>query len=349
MTAVSKFSFQALDETLKRFKDGERPRRIALLVIQEPQFTPDQDRALRQHGVTAILRLGRSEVSPAVPADGLPRVAVDAADLSAFDLGVIYDPRYWDGYQEIGMRPKVRDAVMACDLPIIPYAANAERYPLLPEPYFAGADVMKLRLDDTIYQYISRNNLRGDYAEFGTWFGRSFYRSFLYFKEQLDGNFWAFDSFGGLPKTSPSEAEFTKGDFTEGRYFCNEASFRTIGQMIFPQEQRLRERIKLVKGFYDQTLDGHTIQDYGIAEHSISYCSIDCDLFDATLSVLRFIAPALQNGAVMYLDDYRMARAAKGASLYDAVRVWLGENPGYHLIDLHREHWQHQYVIFNRY
>jgi hypothetical protein len=321
---------------------------VALAVLTPPEFSAADIERLRKAGVTAIWFLGDTKGS-GYGGLALHDTAGAVSAVSSTDLVVAYDMRYWDIYQKIGMSRPLRDAVMKRDLPVVPYAVNAWRYPMLPEEYLNGMPADQYRLSQVIYQYVSRNNLRGSYAEFGTWFGRSFYRSYLQFADQLDGEFWAFDSFGGLPVTRPEEAENTKGDFTEGRYFCNESSFRAIGQMTFPDDKRLNDRVKLVKGFYDQTLDGHTIADYGIKEKSISYCSIDCDLFDATLSVLRFIAPALQDGCLMYLDDYRMARAAKEASLYHAVKIWLAENPSFELIELHRDHWQHQYMIFNRY
>jgi hypothetical protein len=335
-------------ETIRLASQRSNVGRVALAVLTTPEFTPAEIASLTEVGVTSIWFLGDEAPKRF---DGLksvsPREAVD--DVTQIDLVVAYDPRYWDIYQKIGMNFALRNAAMERDIPIIPYAVNAWRYPILPEDYLNGRDINEYRLSHVIYQYITRSNLRGSYAEFGTWFGRSFYRSYLQFAEQLQGSFWAFDSFGGLPKSRPAEAENTKGDFTEGRYFCNEASFREIGRMAFPGDQSIDKRVKLVKGFYDQTLDGHHISEYGIKEKSISYCSIDCDLFDATLSVLRFIEPALEDGCLMYLDDYRMSRAAKEASLYHAVKVWLSENPSFELIELHQDHWQHQFMIFNRY
>jgi hypothetical protein len=354
MKPESVLSVQSALETIAFFSSqAPGPKialRIALAVLTPPVFTATEAQQLKDAGVSQIWFLGKDEVP--TQTDGFE--SVDAQTAAQFvdktDILIAYDHRYWDIYQMIGMNKPLRDAAMASSLRIVPYASNADKYPMLPKDVLEGRqDVQDYRLNETIYQYISRNNLRGSYAEFGTWFGRSFYRSYMLFNEQLDGEFWAFDSFGGLPKSRDEEGEFTKGDFTEGRYFCNEASFRAIGSMLFTNDPKINDRIKIVKGFYSESLDGKTIADYGLEPESISYCSIDCDLYDATLSVLRFIGPALQNGAVIYLDDYRMARAAKEASLYHAVKIWLAENPTFELIDLHRDHWQHQYVIFNRY
>jgi Macrocin-O-methyltransferase (TylF) len=350
MSAVKEFNVSALLETINYFKARKGVKSISLAVIDKPLLTKSDVISLTKAGVVSIVQLGDWQVTEDNfnPIQCISKTA-SPNHLPSVELIIAYDARYWDVYQKIGVDVPLRNAIMDKDIPVVPYSVKAWRYPMLPEPVIQGKDLQTYRYSDVIYQYISRSNLTGSYAEFGTWFGRSFFKAYCLFNEQLKGDFWAFDSFGGLPVTRPEEAENTKGDFVEGRYFCNEGSFRNIASMTFPQDAAINSRIKTVKGFYDATLDGKTIADYGIKPHSISYCSIDCDLYDATLSVLRFIEPSLQNGAIIYLDDYRMSRAAKEASLYHAVKVWLSENPGFELINLHQDHWQHQYVIFNRY
>lgn len=347
----SQWTPKCLIDTIEKYNleiEVERCK-IALFFITDPMFSVEEVDQLRQKGVTAFVGLD-PDTSPYKEREEPYTIrSADDFDILSLDYAVIFDRRYWDVYQYVGTNPQLRQKVMDADLPIIPYSVRADRYPLLPQEYLDGVPLDQVRLADTIYQYISRNNLTGGYAEFGTWFGRSFYKSVLHFFDQLQGDFWAFDSFGGLPATRIEEVEYSKGDFSVGRYFCNEASFRAIGKLSFPNSPDIMNRVKVVKGYYEDSLDRKTIQDYGIEPMSISYCSVDCDLYDATLSVLRFIEPALCNGAVLYLDDYRMARAAKEASLYGAVKTWLTENPAVELINLHRDHWQHQYVIFNRY
>jgi Macrocin-O-methyltransferase (TylF) len=350
MSEIKELNVSALIETINYFKTSKGIKNIAIATIDKPLLTSSEVASLAAAGVIFIFQLGDWQSSSM---DFNPVQCVSKTEapkqIPSVDLIIAFDARYWDVYQKIGVDVSLRNAIMDRDTPVVPYSVKAWRYPMLPEPVLQGQDLQTYRYSDVIYQYISRSNLTGSYAEFGTWFGRSFFKAYCLFNEQFKGEFWAFDSFGGLPITRPEEAENTKGDFVEGRYFCNEGSFRSIASMTFPQDAAINNRIKTVKGFYDATLDGKTIADYGIKPHSISYCSIDCDLFDATLSVLRFIEPALQNGAIIYLDDYRMSRAAKEASLYHAVKVWLSENSGFELINLHQDHWQHQYVIFNRY
>jgi Macrocin-O-methyltransferase (TylF) len=340
---------EALFQTIALMKRLRGAKAIGLTCLDAPVFDAPTWARLRAEGVCAVLWLG--DDANRKP-DGLPVDVFDrqtgATAVERCDLFVSYELSYWNVYQKIGVTPHLSRAVMAKDVPVVPYAANAWRYPLLPAEYLEGDPLADLKFNWPVWQYITRSNLRGSYAEFGTWYGRSFFRNYLYLNQEMDGDFWSFDSFGGLPPGRPNESLYTKGDFEAGRYFCNEGSLRAIGSMLFPEDHRMNDRVKLVKGYYSETLDGKTIADYGIKEKSISFCVIDCDLFDSTLSVLRFIEPALDEGSVLYFDDYRLARAAKEASEYHAVKVWLRENPTIDLLDLHRDFWPNQYVIFNR-
>jgi Macrocin-O-methyltransferase (TylF) len=339
----------ALLETIALMKRLRKADRIGLTCLEPLDFDDVTWKKLVAAGVCCVLWLSDDPTKRPL---GCPVAVFDkATGLAAIeqcDLFVSYDLWYWNVYQQIGVTPHLSRAVMDKDVPIVPYAANAWRYPLLPAEYLEGDPLTDMQFNWPVWQYITRSNLRGSYAEFGTWYGRSFYRNYLYLNEHMDGDFWSFDSFGGLPPGRPNESLFTKGDFEAGRYFCNEGSLRAIGSMLFPDDKKVMDRVKLVKGFYSDTLDGKTIHDYGIKEKSISFCVIDCDLFDSTLSVLRFIEPALDEGSVLYFDDYRLARGAKEASEYHAVKVWLRENPTIDLLDLHRDFWPNQYAIFNR-
>ena len=192
-------------------------------------------------------------------------------------------------------------------------------------------------------QYVARSGLKGHYAEFGTFWGRFFFPAYFRFAPLLEGRFFAFDSFQGLSKPAALETEFSAGDFRENTYAFNEHSFRALGEYL-----GARDRIEIVPGFYDQTLDGHTGAEYGLELRSLSVCIIDCDLLAPTRSVLNFVSPLLEPGALLYLDDWRLCRASPVVGERAAVLAWLGENPDIELVELYRDHWQHQWFIFQR-
>ena len=137
---------------------------------------------------------------------------------------------------------------------------------------------------------------------------------------------------------------YTAGDFSEGAYACNRGSFEAIAALV----EMPAERLVVVDGFYSTTLVGHRPSDYGLAEGSVSVCVIDCDLREPTEQVLEFVTPLLEPGALIYFDDWRLCRGSRTVGERAAALRWLAGNPGFELIELHREFWQHQWFIFQR-
>lgn len=198
--------------------------------------------------------------------------------------------------------------------------------------------------------YVARCGLRGHYLEFGTFWGSSFYRNYFQLRHWLQGLFYAFDSFQGLSRPLPEETDWTAGDFQAGAYFCNLASFRAIGTVLGVETDRMR----CVPGFYSETLAVRAGADYGIGDCSVSVCVVDCDLLEPTRQVLDFVGPLLEDGALLYFDDWRLCRASARAGERAAALAWLREHPDYELIELSPTvptttgSWQSQWFIFQR-
>jgi len=192
--------------------------------------------------------------------------------------------------------------------------------------------------------YAARCGLRGHYLEFGTFWGASFFRNYYRYRHWTDGKFYAFDSFEGLSAPEARETEYTAGDFVEGAYTCNEESFRATAALVGMPE----ERLIVVPGFFNKTLVGSDPRRYGLDDRSVSVCYIDCDLLDPTADVLNFVSPALQDGALVYFDDWRLCRASDAVGERAAALKWLERNPSFELIELYRTAWQHQWFIFQR-
>jgi Macrocin-O-methyltransferase (TylF) len=198
--------------------------------------------------------------------------------------------------------------------------------------------------------YVARCGLRGHYVEFGTFWGRSFYNNYFQTRHWLSGEFYAFDSFQGLSVPLAEETKFTAGDFQEGEYFCNLPSFQAIGALLGVDEGRIRS----VPGFFSETLLSCNGATYRIADRSVSVCIIDCDLFEPTTQVLDFVSPLLDEGALIYFDDWRLCRASSKVGERAAALAWLAKNPDYELIELPTDpthsvaSWQGQWFIFQR-
>jgi hypothetical protein len=61
-------------------------------------------------------------------------------------------------------------------------------------------------------------------------------------------------------------------------------------------EQTLRERIHLVKGWFDQTLPGY--------DGKIAFLHLDCDLYESYKLSLEMLYDKVQPGGVILFDEY---------------------------------------------
>lgn len=139
------------------------------------------------------------------------------------------------------------------------------------------------------------------------------------------------------------ELKYSAGDFTKGSYAANNGTFIAIGDLL----GIFKKRIKIINGYYKNTLFNNK-ENYGLTKSSVSVCIIDCDLYESTLMALNYIKPFLENGALLYFDDYRLCRADRKIGERGAVKTFLKENKEIELVKLFNDHWQNQWFIFNR-
>jgi O-methyltransferase len=72
--------------------------------------------------------------------------------------------------------------------------------------------------------------------------------------------------------------------------------------------------------------------DYAIERIAVAW--IDCDLYESTVPVLKFITPHLCVGSVIVFDDWRCYRNHPDFGEQRACREWLEANPGIKLREL---------------
>lgn len=184
--------------------------------------------------------------------------------------------------------------------------------------------------------YSIKNQIIGDYLEFGVWKGNSFvemysqineYSNVFYNKEKFISQgienpynqmrFHAFDSFEGLPDTANKNnpLQYYKGNYkgTE-TYFMNRLQDLGIDT----------ERVTVTKGWFDKTLNEQTAKE--IKLHKISIAYIDCDIYEGALTALKFMAKYLQPGTVLIFDDWFRNRGEPTQGVQGAVLDWLSQN-----------------------
>lgn len=150
-----------------------------------------------------------------------------------------------------------------------------------------------------VFDFISSLEVGGDYFEFGCHRCRTFRLALTEARRhQLDVmRFYAFDSFEGLP-----EHELPTGvtSYVPGALSTSEASF----MKLIREHGLYVDHVHTVKGFYQDSLTTDLQQKMLSQGVKASLINVDCDLYESAVPVFNFIEPFLQEGTILYLDEY---------------------------------------------
>ena len=170
--------------------------------------------------------------------------------------------------------------------------------------------------------FVNFTGVEGDYLEFGTWKGSCMVSAFhisKMFKELKGMKFYGFDSFQGLPAKKGVDAQ--SAEFKEGDYSCTVDDVKeNIKQGGVPLD-----RVSLVPGWFDESLNEKTRKQLPVKKASIIV--IDCDLYESTVPVLKFITPYITDGTVLIFDDWYCFKGSPDRGEQKAFREWLSVNP----------------------
>ena len=137
--------------------------------------------------------------------------------------------------------------------------------------------------------------LNGYYFEFGCHKARTMRLAWDCFHSLYDWTYVAFDSFEGLPEMDPSDSMpiWKKGDLkTSETDFVN----------MVTEHGMPREKLKIVKGFYNESLTPALRNELLPGKAAVVY--IDCDLYSSTAAALDFSRDFFQKGTVLVFDDW---------------------------------------------
>lgn len=180
---------------------------------------------------------------------------------------------------------------------------------------------------DCVADYLVNAEIPGDYAEFGVYKGTTFgYAANLFYPLFPQMRFLAFDSFEGLPEpqgVDRSEEGFASG-FFKGQFAVTEEEFRNTIHAAAPYLPP--ERLFTTKGWFDKTLTRECAKNIDLQQLACVW--IDCDFYESTVPVLKFISPYLTIGSVILFDDWRCYRNLANHGEQRACREWLENNRG---------------------
>ena len=138
-------------------------------------------------------------------------------------------------------------------------------------------------------------NLDGDIVECGVSIGHGALL-FLLMSEYLgvERTYYGFDSFEGLP--DPSEADGMAPIYAKGYYANPPAAVLKVLRDGRLPENVIRDRVRLVKGWFDDTLSKY--------EGRIALLHLDCDLYDSYKTCLETLYDKVVPGGVIMFDEY---------------------------------------------
>ncbi|HEX2095572.1 MAG TPA: TylF/MycF/NovP-related O-methyltransferase [Longimicrobiaceae bacterium] len=169
----------------------------------------------------------------------------------------------------------------------------------------------------------------GDYLEFGVFQGHSLLHAYRE-AERLglgEMRFFGFDSFAGLPEPDGADDApmhtLTGVDRLEAGMFVS--SREEVLARLAAHGADL-SRIRLVEGYFHDTLNPATRERLGLREAAIVL--VDCDLYDSTRRVLDFVRELLRDRSILVFDDWNIFGADPARGERRAFAEFLERNPG---------------------
>lgn len=176
------------------------------------------------------------------------------------------------------------------------------------------------RMLATAMKYAGVSGFSGDYFEFGVWRGNTFIAAYYAAKHFFpSANFYAFDSFEGLPEVKAPEGIYEP--FKKGQFAASEDEFRN--NLVAKGVDM--SRVHIVAGWYDKTLTAETREKLPAKTASVVY--IDCDLYESAKTVLEFITSYLGDGSLILFDDWFSYRGNPARGEQKAFKEWLKNHP----------------------
>lgn len=174
------------------------------------------------------------------------------------------------------------------------------------------------------FRALAFNRIDGDYADFGSWSGSSFWLAHLESRRHgHNAHLWSFDSFQGLPP--PEGVEDDHPAWVQGAMNMPLDDFHAV----CARDGVPRAVYDVVPGFYHDTLDHMSATDRPV---NIALAFIDCDMYSSTRSVLRFLMPRLKHGMIIAFDDYFCWSATQVSGERRAMLEAFGNNDKWQLL-----------------
>ena len=139
-----------------------------------------------------------------------------------------------------------------------------------------------------------------------------------------------FDTFKGFPKPHDRDIspkyELDKGPYTikEGNFNIGERAQQRLLRLIDLYESDklldVHKRVELVIGDISETIPKYVKQNPGLR---ISFLHLDCDLYEPTLTGLKYLYPLVTRGGIVLFDQYGIDEYPGESAAFDE---YFGKN-----------------------
>ena len=187
------------------------------------------------------------------------------------------------------------------------------------------------------------SNVEGDYLEFGCCSGNTFTAAYHLAQTHNLTNmtFYAFDSFEGLPSITGVDAEGFK-HFQKGEFAYSKDEF----QKTLIEGQVDIKKVKIIPGWYNETLNDELKAQLPLRKAAVIW--VDCDLYESTVPVLKFITSYIQDGTIIIFDDWFAYRGDSNRGEQKACAEWLRQNSSIQLHEFYHSGLGKSFIISNK-
>ncbi len=146
-----------------------------------------------------------------------------------------------------------------------------------------------------VYEKIK--GVQGDVVECGIGYSETFQiLSCLVSKDVVPRTLWGFDSFEGFPEPTKEDTSARNPKKGEWKVLSVPQLYTILGRLRL-DKSFIDSRVKIVKGFFDDTLPKTNVPP-------IAFLHLDVDLYASYKTCLRELFPKVAEGGVVLFDEY---------------------------------------------
>lgn len=151
---------------------------------------------------------------------------------------------------------------------------------------------------------LEEEGLAGDLVECGVWKGGSA-GMIASAAKNTSRQIWLFDSWEGFPEPTKDDITFQNQPVQKGMIL---SSKKTAEKLLFQKLKLDRQKIRLVKGWFTQT-----IPPCKKNIRKIALLHLDCDLYSSVKFCLEHLYDRVVKGGYIFIDDYGHWRGSQKA------------------------------------